>query len=491
MSHPTTATDTETDKALMTAAHLETLEVNGPRDVDKESHKPRLLTTVRPTQDEEPRPSETIHRTPQPKVETASQDMFIPFLRSSLRDTTSPETSAFFPNAYMMYYIIHILDTAIGQTYYFTRSQNLWHPYITRLYFGILYHIQVLRVLHSIDKGTVLTRMFLKSFLEAFPPEQLVVPGPLVFLFQAMAASAPQATYLGKVHPALPSSLGPDTAEDIIRTGVKPFYLPNIPMLIGFANRLCSQEAKSAIGTARWPIPWNPLQSLSQAGTPPIDVQPVINGTQWSSDPTNWIDRHAWSLVTPGIEHEPETTRDQDERFSRYGHQLALPQIQPADNLSDIVNFLQLSDFQWFGKILSVMTHYSEFFEKKSSLANCSPTGIAAGQIVIKYEKPRRIPTKPTRPGDPNSTFPLVFTSKSTNATLSQSDQLYSFASNINARMFTEHPYLQNFGSIRLGEKSGPFWDIRPIAQESEKETGYYSIDNNIRSNFWLERPKK
>ncbi|KAF7511721.1 hypothetical protein GJ744_003452 [Endocarpon pusillum] len=53
-----------------------------------------------------------------------------------------------------------VMDMQMGQAYYFTRSQNFWHPYISQIYFGILYIVQVMRCEMEVSAQNTLHRLF-------------------------------------------------------------------------------------------------------------------------------------------------------------------------------------------------------------------------------------------------------------------------------------------------------------------------------------------
>jgi len=495
------SSDKPFESDLMQAANIESLNIARPRDVDSESAKPRLQTQVVPINRKEPETEKRAERKPAVKTETAASDMFLPFMRNTLISVIEPTPSFFVPSSIMMFYIIHEMDYIMCQNYYFNRSTMYYHPYISRLYFSILFYIQVLRAMNKAGALERKAKLFLEQFMDDFPPESLSIPGPLIPFFQAIAVTQPNDTNMGKVYPYVPTTgLGPRRTSDRIVDTPSRWLLPNVPLLYGFIARITSQEAKASATTngstqtiKEYPSPWNPLLSLSADATTRTDVQPTINGTPWSSDPNNWDDTTAWSLSSPGVNYPVESNDEQNKKFTKYGSQLRIPPLDATSNTSSIANFLQLDEPEWFGKILTIMTLYSKYFRSSGTLAQCSPETGSSTRITVTYEAPKATArqqslVKPRVPGDDDSRFPLVFTSRTTEYGISQYNQMLAHYSQLNAEVFESHPKFPNAGTLAADDKDGPFWTITPVSHESMRDTGYLQVSDVIADYFALEK---
>lgn len=115
-----------------------------------------------------------------------------------------------------MYTIIHYMDDLMRKSFYFKRQEDAWHPFISRIYFGILFYVQTLRAEHKVGTITSRHRRFLVKFLTDYPPETLTIPGPLVATFESLNASRPSNKLYGTVTPAIYPLIGRLTAEDLI-----------------------------------------------------------------------------------------------------------------------------------------------------------------------------------------------------------------------------------------------------------------------------------
>lgn len=490
-----------TEKSLMEAVNLDSLNVSQPRNVDAESAKPRTQQQVIPIARKEEETETSIERKAFRKTETVTSDMFLPFMRNPLINIVEPSLSSFVPSSLMLYYVIHELDMLMAQNYYFNRSTTLWHPYITRLYYGILFIIQTLRSMNKVNALSIQQRLFLDQFLDSFPPETLSIAGPLIPFFRALACSRPNDLNLGQVYPYLPQKLGPRSPGNRILKDKAAFLWPNIPLLIGFINRITSTEAKNSANrngasndVAEYPSPWNPLQVLSFTGqTTRSPMQPIINGVQWSSDPTTWDDQTAWSLVSQGVSYPIETSDDQNKKFTRFGSNLKIPTIEETDNLNTVQSFCQLHDLTWFAKLLPVMTLYAKYFKAQGTLADCSPEGGSSTRITIKYEAPKQkkdkpLLPKPTTPGDDYSRFAPVFRSRTTEYGINQFHSMEAHLTQLNVEIFEEHPYFGKVGTLENDDREGPFWSITPVSHESMRDTGYLQIADILSDHFALDK---
>jgi len=487
----------ETD--LMNAAQIDSLNISRPRDIDSESAKPRLQQQVVPINRKEPEVEKRAERKPPVRLDVTASDMFLAFIRNSLINTIEPTPSFFVPSSLMMFFVIHEMDYHICQNFYFNRSTTYFHPYISRLYFSVLFYIQVLRAMNKAGALERKAKLFLDQFLDDFPPESLSIPGPLMTYFQSIAVSQPNDGNMGKIYPFVPTTnLGPKSQKERINDTLSNWLLPNVPLLFGFIARITSQEAKNSATTnggrndvKDYPSPWNPLLVLSSTNN--VDVQPQINGVNWSSDTSTWDPTTAWSLVSPAHEYPIESSDEQNKKFSKYGSNLKIPTLTANTSTRSIADYLQLNEPEWFSKILTIMTLYSKYFKSSGTLAQCSPELGSSTRITIAYEAPKAKPNKPflpqpTTPGDDDSRFPLIFRSHTTEYGINQYNQNLAHFSQLNAEIFDSHPKFANAGTKTAGDKDGPFWDIAPVSHESMRDTGYLQISDIIADYFTLEK---
>lgn len=79
--------------------------------------------------------------------------------------------SSYIPSCLMMDYVVHLMNKNLVDNYYFKRVVPDYHPYILRLYYGVLFWIQCLRAGRHANTLNPEQHHFLLYFLNNHPPE--------------------------------------------------------------------------------------------------------------------------------------------------------------------------------------------------------------------------------------------------------------------------------------------------------------------------------
>lgn len=196
---------------------LDPLKPKSFRDVDSESTIPKLESQSKPTSaalPSKPAPK-TIADGPPPSRALDASDFLFPFLTTRITHPNRKRLSTYIPCSHFMFYIIHHLNDLLIDNFYFKRSCPEYHPYILRLYFGILFYIQTLRAMNDVGLLNSTRYEFLTRFLDAHPLESLSIPGPLLPLFKTICTSQPEYGNYAKLSPTLPNHLGPTETPNV------------------------------------------------------------------------------------------------------------------------------------------------------------------------------------------------------------------------------------------------------------------------------------
>lgn len=462
-------------------------QIDATRNVDAETAKPRL-PPARPspepsTSKEEQKPHKSKNKAVKPTAPTSElHPILLPFMRYPLQGKTRPEVSTFIPSPYMMYYIVHLMDDVIRKNTYFRRQQDAWHPFVSRLYFGIIFMIQTLRAQVKSSKAPPAHVRFLKKFLLDYPPEQLAVPGPLVTLFESLAAAKPTSSLEGFVTPVLPSVFGPIHARTLIdynQDNIQQLLLPNIPVLLGFLGTITSAQA-------------NAVPDYSQVATFNDTAARTLNGHVFNAN--NWTPAERAALHTPGLLHLVETDANANINFNLYGRRLSLPIPQQDDNLSSLGKFTYLgTDNTWFGKISPIMSTYCTYFKDSTTLAACSPTNTISPLITAVYA------TTPPPPRENslatlNHAFPeyapftLTAAHTSTEPNLAPASSMLAQAAQLNVQITATNADLWHNVSLIGTTRTGSYWIRSPPLLSSKKESNYKGLEVIINKTFALTR---
>ncbi|CAH1171203.1 unnamed protein product [Phaedon cochleariae] len=473
----------KTDSTPNAVSEVIETQINNVRDLDSETSRPRI---------EKSRPLETkgkIEHKPKskPAKESSSLSTILkPYLRTPLTGNPFQEISTFFPSAYNMYYIVHIMDDILRKNIYFRRQEDAWHPFISRLYFGIVFYIQTLRA--ELKSGIISPahRRFLTKFLRDYPPETLPIPGPLTSTFEALDCSTPPNSLVGLVTPQVPKTLVALRARQLFITDEGHSGLlavPYIPGILGFINKMLTAANADQV----------PDYTVTQGFDD--TVERTLNGSIFA--PGAWTPVQRTTLLLPGMLYSPETNRDIDATFYNYGKRLNLPVPAAEDLISSLPHFLYLNrDNTWFGKIVQIMGTYSTYFRASSSLAECSAKFTASPLIISEYTKT----SAQTAALNPLNTlthaFPNqgVFTFECSHKTYETSlpPAATMVAQSAKLNVMTQLPNLGNFSLLGHFNVSrhGPYWTRTPYHQTSAKEETWKSIGSIVSEKYALSRPR-
>lgn len=450
------------------------------RDLDSETSKPKLKTFNKKSSTP-PSPK----KVKPPKTGTSEHHLALtPYLRYPMTGLPKSELSKFVPSAFRMYYIVHIMDDSIRKNSYFKRQQDAWHPFISRLYFGILFMIQTIRAEISTGTASIKKKNFYKKFGLTYPPETLPIPGPLVTLFENLGPCTPQSTLEGYITPYIPDLVGPQLASQLIDftpETVHQLLIPNIPMILGFIHTITS-AAPNAI----------PDYSSPSAFTNAVGHN--LNGHAFNA--LTWTDLERTALMTPGLLYPAETDGQINTNFNLYGPRLNLPVPAAANNIRDIDAFLYLNrDNAWFGQIIQIMENYCEYFVDSKSLSECH-TNLTVAPLVTTTLVELSSTTAAenniltlTHAFPPTGPFTLKAKHSSTERSLPSAAAMLAQSAALNVTFnLPDIPNWNLIGTLTR-TRTGPFWINRPIKNQSRSEDTYKTIGSTITKHFCLARP--
>nr|UTE99550.1 coat protein [Lichen partiti-like RNA virus sp.] len=460
------------DQELSKDAGTDSLEpVQPSRDIDAESGRPRVTQTVAPVTTKLPitEPSAKLASETHSVTEADASAMLETVMRTWIIRPTRYKVSTYTPSSLRMFHILNCMNTILMNNFYARRSMPALHPIPVRIYFGILWFIQTLRCMkfaHRIDQDQ---SDFIVRFLNAYPPEDLHIPGPLMLVFKSISTSQPEDKSFGKVCPHVPDYLGPEVKEDLIINNDSTVLLPQLPLLYSMNHILVNLPGNVASENQ-----WSPVKPGQ--GNLPNAV--TFMGHTFAQDRTTWSNRHAWALSSPGVEYPIEANAAIMDSYRQNAFILDIPDSPASIELTS--DFLNLNDLEWFGRLNEMMAIYAKYFRGSGTLADCALSGVSANQVYGTYKDQNTAPVRPTGFGDRHSRVKLVCTHKTTTRELPQLFELMAFNSQTNMQMPSNHPFKPNAGRPRANVKTGPFWDIRPESSESSLDESYLGITAKV-----------
>ncbi|AEE76103.1 unnamed protein product [Arabidopsis thaliana] len=345
--------------------------------------------------------------------------------------------SHYYPSCHMM---VHAMNITLCDNFDFKRANPNYHPYILRLYCGVLFWIQCLRAGNDVNDLTDVQHRFLNRFLDNHPLETLAVPGPLLGLFKTLCSSQPEFphNHNGKVYPRIPAQPGPARRDAFMRDLLESHFLPNVPGIFALLEDLTaflpntSRLSKERQAHSRYPK--YPDQSLNEAFA---------------------------------------------DCYSNFNFQVT----SAADNLEKISSFLHMKhSMAWFNQVKGVADDVAASFEGSGTLADCSPHGLVANQVMVVLSTPEHLPESPNCIADKRATYEFGYQLKSTVRNLPPLAEALAAFSQTYIRMFPNHPFFGTFGSKTLDH--GPFWKIRPIGSSLTDNSSYLTIPSIVKQAF-------
>jgi len=275
------------------------------------------------------------------------------------------------------------MDKTMSTTKRWLDNSFGWIPSYSRLYYGVLFIIQILRAQR--DAGTLDfdTLQLLQTFETYFAPGNLLIAGPLVPIFKGLATSKIDSDLFGNVAPRLPKDVKlskngvqvPTVLDDNTK-----YHLPAIPAIF---DEICTAIQ---LGPGNQDVYSQILVLGSTAGafgTAFTDQSPA-------TDYVNW----------PGIYPAIPLTNTVVDNFHTCAPSYSFPTGMPNNTLvAGITNWFEYCRFstgstqhhEWMSRLSGTMNNYAQFFRGSIPLGDISSSSLPTGQIIGKY-RPNTLP---------------------------------------------------------------------------------------------------
>lgn len=100
-----------------------------------------------------------------------------------------------------------------------------------------------------------------------------------------------------------------------------------------------------------------------------------------------------WSLVSPGLQYPCEAHKKLNEAFAERYDDFEFPVTAATDNLGKISSFLHMKrSMALFTQVKEVADFVAACFEGYGTLADCSPHGMVANQVMVCLSPPEHLP---------------------------------------------------------------------------------------------------
>lgn len=403
-----------------------------------------------------------------------------PLLRFPLTLKKLRKVNTYIPIMINYFEVVHYMDSLIADNIYFQKLGLPWHPFLSRLYFSIVFYIQALRAMRHARIGSTTTRLFVEQFLKDYPPESVPIPGPIIPMLQTICTCSSDNPLFNLISPFIRNEIGIENASDLLDLESLDFLLPNVPLIVGFINTIIHAEG--------------PIPDYTIPETFDTEEDHLINGHHFEAD--NWTPLERAALLSPGMNCAIESTPEIDETFHQRGRDLDIPVLEGNESIQGIEKFLLMeNDSSWFLNIIEVMTVYCSFFKESSNLGACSPNG-PTGSLIRSRLHHLSSPTanenivnhlQTAFPG--KYPFTLTYEHRSFELNIPQAYQLMGqfCAANTSSR-YRGLPIWGDFNNLNTG-REGPYWNQNPSTLSSKEENSIIEIEDIISTEYFIENP--
>jgi hypothetical protein len=301
-----------------------------------------------------------------------------PFM--SLKDT-SPST--YVPNLSTVFYMLMYMDHLMANTKRWVDNCLGWAPPISQAYIGILCYVQIMR---AMDAASAIGpnhefSIFLQTFGNIFPLNDLWIPGPLVAFFRNISAFWPSSSdQFGNVTPIIPPTPGwtnaghfrlryPAGAAAPESLGL---FLPNIAAYIS--------RFRYIVGTAM-------QANMTQANFSVATDGPSRCAHMFQAVNANGAGEQLL-MQSPGMSFAyPENLQvwlNAGYRINANSIPADLNVANPVSNDWNTFFRFDNNQHQWFASAAAIMAKYSQFFNGSAPLAEIMPNCSAAGAVKLR-----------------------------------------------------------------------------------------------------------
>lgn len=461
------------EEEFLKTAGLDSLDELSPKNfTDLPTSDPAPKVKATPVQDAAPVPAPDMKKSAANASSSSSvpvaSDMLEPYLGSKILYASRKRLSNYAPSALMMFYLVHLVNNLLVDHFYFKRYAPDYHPYILRLYFGIVFIVQALRAGHDAKVLDPEQHEFLTRFLANYPPETLPIPGPLLALFKTLCTSQPEIQSYGKVYPSMPAQPGPATRDGFVAQLQIILCLPQIPAIFALL-----EDLNDVINAT-------PPTYPKKGKHIPVAAAAKTFGHHAFPAQATRSDLEKWSLICSGLEYPCEADAKLNEAFAERYDNFDFPTTDAADDTSNYYGFTGLhQSMSWFSNVRDVAAAAALYFEGSGTLADCSPTGIVSNQFQVVYSDPATAPPAPTKVADKASLFPFAFRLATTARSPPALAEALAAMAQTHVRFPTNHPFAHDIG--RAATRIGSFWDVRPIERSSEDEESFNALPGIVK----------
>jgi len=275
--------------------------------------------------------------------------------------------------------VIYNMNNMMMTTHRFIQGAADWSPFLSLAFFGNCFIIQCLRAMREVRPLAQHEDWLLSGIESVISLDSLMIPGPIIPFFQALAACSSPREWFGNIAPNVTDLLA-DFHQDgnYLLANNMSRIMPNIPFYI------------DCLEVFRGLAPDLQGNQLTQAYR--MFYQDILQGV---ADPTNATAEHMRAPGLPVLPHSmtlhsqavtAALNLDLPARLNITGNSNSLFNLSQFMRLYDDPDSANLQYHTWFDRAAGIHARYAQFFKDSVPLSAITPTGIGASIPRIVYQ---------------------------------------------------------------------------------------------------------
>jgi hypothetical protein len=274
----------------------------------------------------------------------------------------------------VLFAILAELDQNMSNTHRFLQSAPNWIPLVSQAYIAVVFLVHVFRVAREANTITAEQFQFLVWFESVYDFRTLMIPGPLVPVFQSLAFTSGPFEWIGNIAPCLTDATRPVQKRAYSPDSNTQFALPSIPLIIDQIQWFLS-SFNITTGNENFIVD-NFYSNLFG-----VNAAPGSFGS--------------YAMLTPHARFTVGASTAQYRAFKAQANSFRFPPRLTASTNNTYVTWFEFfrfkpigavsNTYQWFSTMSAVMQRYCQFVRGSVPMSAISLTGLGASTPIWEY----------------------------------------------------------------------------------------------------------
>jgi hypothetical protein len=295
------------------------------------------------------------------------------------------ETNTFVPCALVLFAILAELDQNMSTTHRFLQSAPNWIPLVSQAYLSVIFYVHIFRVAREANTISAEQFQFLTWFESVYDFRTLMIPGPLVPVFQALAFTSGPFEWIGNIAPSLNDASRAIRKDSYCPSSNLQFALPSVPLIVD-------------------QLQWFLATFNITNGNEHFIVDNFYSNL-FGVDATNGS-FGSYAMLSPNARFNVGVSAMQYRAFKAQANSFRFPPRLATSSQNTYMTWFEffrfkplgaVSDtYQWFSTIAGTMQRYCQFVRGSVPMSAVSLTGLGASTPVWTYSASTDLGNAPT-----------------------------------------------------------------------------------------------